>query len=116
MWPSSKEQDMDDEFEWDHDDIVDLDGCADVTGDPQLDVFGYQSPRRNFTPPAPEFDWLGQYRADMADRERREARGRFAASEGGGPALGGFGRTVVAVMVWVAIIAVMAIVAGIVVA
>jgi hypothetical protein len=63
---------MDDEFELDPDDIVDLD----VTGDPQLDQFGYQSPRRDMSPPpAPERNWLAQFDADMAriDRKRREA-------------------------------------------
>ncbi|MGO9508057.1 MAG: hypothetical protein ACLPXZ_12185 [Mycobacterium sp.] len=34
-----------DEWDWDRDDVVDLDGCE-ATGDPQLDVFGYNSPRR----------------------------------------------------------------------
>jgi hypothetical protein len=34
---------MDEDWDWDPDPIVDLD----VTGDPQLDQFGYQSPRRN---------------------------------------------------------------------
>jgi hypothetical protein len=40
---------MDEDWDWEPDQIVDLD----VTGDPQLDQFGYQSPR---TPgPRPEF-------------------------------------------------------------
>jgi hypothetical protein len=41
---------MEDEWDWDRDEILDLD----ITGDPQLDQFGYQSPRRDFTPPPPE--------------------------------------------------------------
>jgi hypothetical protein len=45
--------------DWYHDEIVNLD--ADVTGDPQLDQFGYQSPRRDFSPPPSEpFDYLAQ--------------------------------------------------------
>ena len=46
----------------------------DITGDPQLDQFGYQSPRRDMRPPpAPEFDYLAQYRRDQEARERRRA-------------------------------------------
>jgi hypothetical protein len=33
---------LDDEWDWDRHEVVDLD----VTGDPQLDVYGYQSPKR----------------------------------------------------------------------
>jgi hypothetical protein len=59
---------MDDEWDWDRDEIVDLE----ITGDPQLDQFGYQSPRRGFTPPPSQsFDYLAQYRRDREQRERR---------------------------------------------
>ncbi len=59
---------MEDEWDWDRDEILDLD----ITGDPQLDQFGYQSPRRDFTPPpSRSFDYLAQYRRDQAKRERR---------------------------------------------
>jgi hypothetical protein len=59
---------MDDEWDWDRSEVVDLD----VTGDPQLDQFGYQSPRRDFTPPPSQsFDYLAQYRRDQAERERK---------------------------------------------
>jgi hypothetical protein len=68
---------MDDEFEWDHDDeIVDLDGCE-ATGDPQLDVLGYQSPSRRgqnltgFTSSAG--DWLARADAQRAERRQRRA-------------------------------------------
>jgi hypothetical protein len=55
---------------WDHSEVVDLD----VTGDPQLDQFGYQSPRRNFSPPPSQsFDWLAQAKADYEARQRRRA-------------------------------------------
>ena len=58
--------------DWYHDEIVNLD--ADVTGDPQLDQFGYQSPRRDFSPPPSEpFDYLAQFKRDMAEDERRRA-------------------------------------------
>jgi hypothetical protein len=59
---------MDDEWDWDRDEIVDLE----ITGDPQLDQFGYQSPRRDFTPPPSQsFDYLAQYRRDREQREQR---------------------------------------------
>jgi hypothetical protein len=62
---------MDEDWDWDSDHIVDLD----VTGDPQLDQFGYQSPRRDFSPPpAPEFDYLAQFHADQAKIEADNAR------------------------------------------
>ena len=70
---------MDDEFEWDRDEVMDL-GACDVTGDPQLDQFGYQSPSRrrpNLTGyhPGPERDWLANARAYRAqcEQRRREA-------------------------------------------
>jgi hypothetical protein len=68
---------MDDEFEWDHDEIVDLDGCE-ATGDPRLDILGYESPKRRgqnlsgFT--ASGGDWCSR-----ADEMRAEARQRRAA-------------------------------------
>jgi hypothetical protein len=56
---------MDEDWEWD----------PDVTGDPQLDQFGYQSPRnvpRTWAhPPASERDWLAQSRRDRAERQRK---------------------------------------------
>jgi len=58
---------MDDDWDWDHDEIVDLD----VTGDPQ---FGYQSPRRSFRTPPPERDWLAQAKRDRQQREARRDR------------------------------------------
>jgi hypothetical protein len=64
---------VDDEWDWDGEPI-DLDAC-DVTGDPQLDVFGYQSPRRDFTQkPVEQYDWLAQSRRDRAEREARRNR------------------------------------------
>jgi hypothetical protein len=67
---------IDDECDWDGE-PVDLDGC-DVTGDPQLDVFGYQSPRtrapRQGFKASPQRDWLAQSRRDRAEREARRDR------------------------------------------
>lgn len=62
---------MDEDWDWEPDQIVDLD----VTGDPQLDQFGYQSPRRprprtGFTS-LPQRDWLAQAKRDRQQRERR---------------------------------------------
>jgi hypothetical protein len=55
----------------DRSEIVDLD----VTGDPQLDQFGYQSPRRDMGPPPAEpFDWLAQHKANQAQIEADNAR------------------------------------------
>jgi hypothetical protein len=69
---------MDDEWEDVHGEPSDLDGSwCDVTGNPALDVDGYQSPRRTgnltgFT--SSQIDWLAQAKADRAKREaRREA-------------------------------------------
>lgn len=62
---------MDEGWEWDPDEIID----ADFTGDPQLDQFGYQSPRRRgenltgFTP-GPNRDWLAQVKRDRQARQR----------------------------------------------
>src|SRR6516165_6376668 len=73
----SKEKDMDDEVDWDRDEIVDLDGggWAEMTGNPALDVDGYSSPSRkgqNLTGYTPnQIDWMA---ASRADRERRAAR------------------------------------------
>ena len=59
---------MDEDWDWDRDEVVDLD----VTGDPQLDVYGYQSPRRTFHPARPaNVDWLAQSKRDRAEREQR---------------------------------------------
>ncbi|HWX98630.1 MAG TPA: hypothetical protein VNY55_01760 [Mycobacterium sp.] len=62
-----------DDWDWDRDEIVDLDACE-MTGDPQLDVYGYQSPKRRggtgFTA-SPHRDWLAQAKADRAQREQR---------------------------------------------
>lgn len=67
---------FDDEWDWDGD-PVDLDAC-DVTGDPQLDVFGYQSPRtpgpRTGFKASSQRDWLAQSRRDRAEREARRKR------------------------------------------
>jgi hypothetical protein len=58
---------MDDDFDWDRSEM-DLD----ITGDPQLDQFGYQSPRRNFTPAREGGrDWLAQAKRDRAERQQR---------------------------------------------
>ena len=82
---------MDDEFEWDRDEIVDLDGYwADVTGDPALDRTGYQSPRRTgnltgFTPHKVNQDWLAQ---SKKDREQRAAKRQGARREATQPAVG----------------------------
>jgi hypothetical protein len=50
--------------DWDPDEIVDLD----VTGDPQLDQFGYQLPRDRGNPtgfrPGTQVDWLAQAKRD----------------------------------------------------
>ena len=64
---------MDDEWDDLHDgEIVDLDGCE-ATGDPQLDQFGYQSPKRRggtgFR--STDGDRLAKRRADRAQREQR---------------------------------------------
>jgi hypothetical protein len=92
---------MDDEYDYDRDAIVDLDGGAGVTGNPALDVDGYQSPGRrgqNLTGFSPHPDnrvteALAQSKRDRearaqrrraaveADRTQRGARGRV-----GGPA------------------------------
>ncbi len=75
---------MDEDWDWDWD--------PDVTGDPQLDQFGYQSPRRRgqnltgFTA-SPDRDWLAQAKADRAQREQRrgaaaETRRRVAQRRG----------------------------------
>jgi hypothetical protein len=61
---------MDEDWDCDPDQIVDLD----VTGDPQLDEFGYQSPRRSFRTPPPERDWLAQARRDWQQRDARRDR------------------------------------------
>jgi hypothetical protein len=64
---------MDEDWDWDPDHIVDLD----VTGDPQLDQFCYQSPRREFTPPPSQsFDYLAQYRRDQEQRDQRREEAR----------------------------------------
>ncbi len=65
---------MDEDWDWETDQIVDLD----VTGDPQLDQFGYQSPRRpgprSGFQSLPQRDWLAQAKRDRQQRERRRAR------------------------------------------
>jgi hypothetical protein len=63
---------MDEDWDyWEPDQIVDLD----VTGDPQLDQFGYQSPRGPGPRPGfyslPQRDWLAQAKRDRQQRERR---------------------------------------------
>jgi hypothetical protein len=80
---------FDHDDDWDRSEIVDLD----VTGDPQLYQFAYRSPRQDFTPePAPEFDYLGQFKRDLAKieadnarRERRRAAVRDSRSTFAGP-------------------------------
>jgi hypothetical protein len=37
---------MDEDWDWDREEIVDLDGGCEATGDPQLDQLGYQSPKQ----------------------------------------------------------------------
>jgi hypothetical protein len=75
---------MDDEFDWDRDEIVDPDGgWCEATGNPALDVDGYQSPRdtRNLTgyePHPVKQDWLAQ---SKRDRERRAAKRAAAARD-----------------------------------
>ena len=70
---------MDEDWEWDPDEIVDLDGGCDMTGNPVLDRMGYRSPRdtsnrTGFTASAKKIDWMAQAKADRAKREaRREA-------------------------------------------
>jgi hypothetical protein len=69
---------LDDEREDLHGEHVDLDGgWCEATGNPALDVDGYQSPRRtgNLTGfKSSQIDWLAQAKADRAKREaRREA-------------------------------------------
>ena len=65
---------MDEDWDWETDQIVDLD----VTGDPQLDQFGYQSPRTPGPRPGftsvPQRDWLAQAKRDRQQRERRRDR------------------------------------------
>jgi hypothetical protein len=76
---------MDDEWDWDHDgEVVDLDGCE-ATGDPQLDIYGYQSPTRRgqnltgFT--SSNLDWLARSREGRAHRQaKREAQRQAAAA------------------------------------
>ncbi|MGA8254708.1 MAG: hypothetical protein WB989_29885 [Mycobacterium sp.] len=46
-------------------------GDCDVTGDPVLDQFGYQSPRRDFSQPVEKRDWLAQAKRDRAHRQAR---------------------------------------------
>jgi hypothetical protein len=66
---------MDDDWDDLHGEIVDLDGYGEATGDPQLDVYGYQSPKRRggtgFTSSQPDRDWLAQAKADRAQRQQR---------------------------------------------
>ena len=70
-------------------------GDFDVTGDPQLDQFGYQSPKRDFTPPStPPVDFLAQAKRDRAARQARR-RGRSDRRAGGRawrPGAGGWRR------------------------
>ncbi|MGO9692952.1 MAG: hypothetical protein ACLPYO_03860 [Mycobacterium sp.] len=70
---------IDDEMDLDRDDIVDLDGC-DVTGDPALDQFGYNSPSRRgqnltgFT--SSGGDYLAASREGRARRQAKRAAWR----------------------------------------
>ena len=72
---------MDDEWDYDRDEIVDLGGgWADVTGNPAEDVTGYQTPTRRirpltgYVPSSPGRDWLAQSKLDRQQREaKREA-------------------------------------------
>jgi hypothetical protein len=63
-----------DDFDYDDCEPVDLD----VTGDPTVDVQGYESPRHPYATPHVERDWLRQ--AD-ADREQRRQRRRDALAQ-----------------------------------
>lgn len=71
---------MDEDWDWDRDEVLDLDGYGEATGDPQLDVYGYQSPKQRggtgFTSSQPDRDWLGQSRRDYAERQRKRDRQR----------------------------------------
>jgi hypothetical protein len=70
--PSRQEQVMVEDWDWGRDEIVDLD----VTGDPQLNQFGYQSPRLTFRTPPPERAWLAQAERERQQRERRRDQRR----------------------------------------
>jgi hypothetical protein len=78
---------MDDEWDDIDGEPVDLDGgWCDVTGNPALDVDGYQSPRdrRNltgFTAHPPNQDWLVKNRADRAARAAKRAADAAARRE-----------------------------------
>jgi len=63
---------MDDFDDWDHE-PVDIDGYGEATGDPQLDVFGYQSPRQRGGSGFRSTDGerLARSRQDRAEREQR---------------------------------------------
>lgn len=68
---------MDADWERDSDEIVD----PEVTGDPQLDQFGYQSPRggnRTEFRPGTQVDWLAQAKRDRQRRAARRDRQRQA--------------------------------------
>jgi hypothetical protein len=65
---------VDDEWDDLHDgEVVDLDGYGEATGDPQLDQFGYQSPKQRggtgFT--STDGERLARVRAQRAEREQR---------------------------------------------
>ena len=68
---------MDEDWgDWDHSEIVDLD----VTGDPQLDQFGYQSPKQRggtgFT--SHQDEWVARSRAQRQRRRREGVRQNVA--------------------------------------
>jgi hypothetical protein len=69
---------VDHEWDWDRDEIVDLDGGAcDVTGNPVEDITGYQSPLRRgqnltgFT--STQGDWFSRTDEMREERQRRRA-------------------------------------------
>jgi hypothetical protein len=79
---------MDDEWDDLHDgEVVDLDGCE-ATGDPQLDQFGYNSPRRRgqnltgFT--SNDGEWVARSRARRAAVEQNKAETRRRNAERSG--------------------------------
>jgi hypothetical protein len=83
---------MHDEWDWDREEIVDLDGGCEATGDPALDQTGYESPRRSWHPV--RWDAVAQMqtpdhtaerqrrRREALERNRAETRQRVAQRKG----------------------------------
>ena len=75
---------MDEDWDWDRDEVLDLDGYGEATGDPQLDVYGYQSPKQRggtgFR--STDGDRLARRRAQRErDRAERDQRRRAAVEQ-----------------------------------